>query len=83
MAMNDQMMPTKQAPMGRGDPDAMREGMEPNDSAQEEEAEAQRKRVETLLSMRLKDAIDARSSSGIEEIWLEDQDQYLQKGQSV
>jgi hypothetical protein len=83
MATNDQMMPTKHVPMGRygsnplqEDPDAAQEGMEPNDSAAEEEAEAQRKRVEMLLSLRLKDAIDARSSSGIEEIWLEDQDQY-------
>jgi hypothetical protein len=42
----------------------------------EDQAAVQRRRVETLLASRLKDAIDARQQSGIEQIWLEDEDQY-------
>lgn len=43
---------------------------------QEQQAAKQRQRIETLLSTRLKDAIDARQQSGIEQLWLEDEDQY-------
>lgn len=43
---------------------------------QDDEAAQQRRRVESLLAARLRDAVDARTSSGIEDIWLEDEDQY-------
>lgn len=41
-----------------------------------EAMERQRQTVQTLISHRLRDAIDARQNSGIEDIWLEDDDQY-------
>lgn len=43
---------------------------------QQDEAADQRRRVESLLAARLRDAVDARAGSGIEDIWLEDEDQY-------
>ena len=49
---------------------------QPDDQAQREQADKQRRAVETLIAARLKDAVDARSQSGIEQIWLEDEDQY-------
>lgn len=51
---------------------------QPDDIAdpQEDEALKQRQRVESLLAARLRDAVDARQTSGIEDIWLEDEDQY-------
>jgi hypothetical protein len=49
---------------------------EPSQYETDDEAAAQRKRVETLLAARLRDAVLARQMSGIEEIWLEDEDQY-------
>lgn len=49
----------------------------PGDQADlEDEAEAQRRRVESMLAMRLQDAVNARQMSGIEQIWQEDEDQY-------
>ena len=56
--------------------DGMQDAPEGDGDAQEAEAAAQRRRVENLLAARLKDAIDARQQSGIEQIWLEDEDQY-------
>lgn len=38
--------------------------------------EAHRQTLESLLSARLRDAVNARRTSGIEDIWQEDEDQY-------
>ena len=54
----------------------MPEGEMPDEQAMEDEAAEQRRRVESLLSRRLADAVDARQQSGIELIWQEDEDQY-------
>jgi hypothetical protein len=40
------------------------------------EAAQQRAVLEQLISDRIRDAVDARQQSGIEQIWLEDEDQY-------
>lgn len=50
--------------------------IEGQDGQDGDEAAAQRQRLESLLAARLVDAVNARMTSGIEEIWREDQDQY-------
>lgn len=46
-------------------------------AAQEAEArEQQRQQLQEMIAGRLRSAIDARRTSGIEDMWLEDQDQY-------
>jgi hypothetical protein len=44
--------------------------------AQREAMEVQWSTIENLISMRRRDAIEARQTSGIEDIWLEDEDQF-------
>lgn len=41
-----------------------------------EEQATQRAAVEQLIAMRLRDAVQAKENSGIEQIWLDDEDQY-------
>lgn len=47
-----------------------------DEASTDEQAAMQRRAVEVLLAERLKDAVDAREQSGIEQIWQEDEDQY-------
>lgn len=50
---------------------------QPDDErAQEEAKAAQKAALESLIAWRLRDAIGAKENSGIEDIWLEDEDQY-------
>lgn len=44
--------------------------------AAQEAVERQRAAVETLLAQRLREAVQAKENSGIEQIWIDDEDQY-------
>lgn len=55
------------------------DGMEPETGDQETAEQAmagQRAKIQNLLTLRLRDAVQARQLSGIEEIWQEAEDQY-------
>jgi len=49
---------------------------EHSSSAEEEKQAAHRAALEALIAARLRDAVQAREMSAIEDIWLEDEDQY-------
>lgn len=44
--------------------------------AEQDAMERQRGAVETLLAQRLREAVQAKENSGIEQIWIDDEDQY-------
>lgn len=62
------MNPTDQATDPRGSPD--------QGGSADDPALVQRRAVESLIAGRLRDAVDARQQSGIEQIWQEDEDAY-------
>ena len=44
--------------------------------AAQEAVERQRAAIETLVAQRLREAVQAKENSGIEQIWIDDEDQY-------